>query len=114
MRKPDSQAKVDEKLSNVCEKQQMHTGHQHIRKQTLQIRLHSVLRSTKNQSLAHHRELLQKLRESNEKTPTCETESGDAMQSSSNEVGVELLQVEDADWTTMVPIDYATYLCDNG
>ena len=32
----------------------------------------------KHTFLAHHRELLQKLRESLEKTPTCETMSGNA------------------------------------
>ena len=68
----------------------------------------------KNESLAHHRELLQKLRESTEKAPTCETEAGDALQSSSNEVGVEVLQVEDADWISMGPIELAKYLCEKG
>ena len=36
------------------------------------------------------------------------------MQSSLNEVGVELAPVEDADSTSMGPIDFAKYLCDQG
>ena len=68
----------------------------------------------KNKSLAHHRELLQKLRESVEKTPTCETQSGNATTSTLNEVGVEPVPVEDTDWTSMGPIDFAKYLCDQG
>ena len=36
------------------------------------------------------------------------------MQSSMNEVGVDLAPVEDADWTSMGPIDFAKYLCDKG
>ena len=61
----------------------------------------------KKESLAHHRDLLQKLRESHQNAPTCETQPGDAMQSSSNEVGVKLAPVEDADSTSMGPIDFA-------
>ena len=68
----------------------------------------------KKESLAHHRDLLQKLRESHQNAPTCETQPGDAMQSSSNEVGVKLAPVEDADSTSMGPIDFAKYLCDQG
>ena len=36
------------------------------------------------------------------------------MQLLANKVGVELLQVEDAYWTSMGPIDFAKYLCDKG
>jgi hypothetical protein len=36
------------------------------------------------------------------------------MQSSSNEFGVKLAPVEDADSTSMGPIDFAKYLCDQG
>ena len=61
----------------------------------------------KKESLAHHRDLLQKLRESHQNAPTCETQSGDAMRSSLNEVGVELAPVEDADSTSMGPMDFA-------
>ena len=69
---------------------------------------------TKNASLAHHRDLLQKLRESSEKEPTCEAGSGEALQSSSNEVGVELMQSEEADWTSLGPVDLAKRLCYEG
>ena len=55
----------------------------------------------KSTSLARHRDLLQKLREAAENAPTCETESGDTMQTSSNEVGVELARVQDTEYTSM-------------
>ena len=42
----------------------------------------------KNTCLAHHRKLLQKLRESVEKTSVCETQAGIATTSISNELGI--------------------------
>ena len=61
----------------------------------------------KSTSLARHRDLLQKLREAAEKGPTCETESGDTMQTPSNEVGVELTRIEDTECASMGPVDFA-------
>ena len=53
-----------------------------------------VAEQDKHISLAQTRELLQKVRQSVEKTPTCETLSGNATTSTSNEVGVELVPAE--------------------
>ena len=63
----------------------------------------------KHTSLAHHRKLLQKLRESVEKTPPCETQTGNATTSTSNEVGIEFGPVEDTDMTSMGPKHFAKY-----
>ena len=68
----------------------------------------------KSTSLARHRDLLRKLREAAERGPTCETAPGDTMQTSSNEARVELAQIEDAECTSMGPVDFAKLLCDQG
>ena len=68
----------------------------------------------KQAALEHHRQLLQKLRETREKTPTCQLETDDAPQSSSNEVGVEVMPHEGAHLASMGPVDLAKYLCDKG
>ena len=59
-REQGSQAKVDEKGCNACEKQQMPIGHQNTHKQSPQIRLPSVLQSTKFANLvptSRHRDV---------------------------------------------------------
>ena len=68
----------------------------------------------KHGSLARHRAIHKKLRESVEKTPTCETQSGNATTSTSNGIGVELVPVEDTDMTSMRPINFAKYVCEQG
>ena len=48
----------------------------------------------KQEALARHREILQRLRERREDASTCEAETEDAEQTSWNEVGVELVTDE--------------------
>ena len=66
----------------------------------------------KQEALARHRDLLQRLRESPEKASTCEAETEDAKQTSWNEVGVELVTDENPNCACMGPVDLAKYLCD--
>ena len=66
----------------------------------------------KQEALARHREMLQRLRESRENASTCEAETEDAKQTSWNEVGVELVTDENPHCACMGPVDLAKYLCD--
>ena len=66
----------------------------------------------KQAALQHHRQLLQKLRETREEAPACQMETEDVPKTSSNEVGVEVVPHEDAHTSSMGPIDFAKYLCD--
>ena len=68
----------------------------------------------KQAALASHRELLHRLRETQEQAPTRETNSEDATQRSPNQVGVELAPDENLDPTSMGPVDFARYLCEKG
>ena len=68
----------------------------------------------KQAALASHRELLHRLRETQEQAHTCETNSEDATQRSPNQVGVELAPDENLDPTSMGPVDFARYLCEKG
>ena len=70
----------------------------------------------KTESLVRHRELLQKLRQSEDQAPSCETESGDSKQQSFPllDARVELAPPENSDWLSMGPVDLAKYLCDKG
>ena len=66
----------------------------------------------KQEALAHHREVLQRLRERRENASTCEAETEDAKQTSWNEVGVELVTDENPNCACMAPVELAKYLCD--
>ena len=66
----------------------------------------------KQEALARHREILQRLRESRENASTCEAETEDAKQTSWNEVGDELVADENPNYACMGPVDLAKYLCD--
>ena len=85
--------------------------HQSIRKQMLKILLCSVLQNKKKQdALARHREIIQRLKESRENAPTCEAETEDAKQPSRSEVGVELETDENPNCACMAPVELAKYL----
>ena len=66
----------------------------------------------KQEALAHHREVLQRLRERRENASTCEAETEDAKQTSWNEVGVELVTDENPNCACMAPVELAKYVCD--
>ena len=68
----------------------------------------------KQAALDRHRQLLQRLRETEERTPAGETQSEDARLTSTNEVGVEIAKDEYLDTASMSPVDLAKYLCDKG
>ena len=58
----------------------------------------------KDAVLACHRSLLEEMRNRDQ--------TEDAPKQTSNEVGVELAPVQDAEWESMGPIDYTKYLSD--
>ena len=66
----------------------------------------------KQEALAHHRAVLQRLRERRENASTCEAETEDAKRTSWNEVGVELVTDENPNCACMAPVELAEYLCD--
>ena len=66
----------------------------------------------KQDALARHREIIQRLKESRENAPTCEAETEDAKQPSRSEVGVELETDENPNCACMAPVELAKYLCD--
>ena len=113
LRKPDFQAKEDEKISNVCEKRQMPMGRQSTRLRTQQTRLCAVLQSTKkNQALAIHRTLLQELRDKEQNALTSENVIEDVPKRTTNELAVALAADDVSDCASMGPVDFAKYLCD--
>ena len=61
----------------------------------------------KQEALARHRDLLQRLRQIRENAFTCEAETQDAKQTSRHEVGVELVTDEYPDCASMGPMDLA-------
>ena len=63
----------------------------------------------KQDALARHREIIQRLKESRENASTCEAETEDAKQTSRSEVGVELETDENPNCEYMSPVELAKY-----